>query len=117
MQYLVFPITAIATSFALEVSLSPALVLSFRIFSDEIPCLSIFSRSSFHACIRAHALFHASFKGRYQRLAMRRLDGRWFNVTAPLQGVNFSNPPCMGSAALRVPFCSLVNMFNIIAVS
>ena len=38
---------AMATSFVLEVSLSPALVLSFRIFSDDIPCLNIFSRSSF----------------------------------------------------------------------
>ena len=27
--------------------LSPALVLSFRIFSDDIPCLNIFLRSSF----------------------------------------------------------------------
>ena len=46
MQYLVLCNAAIATSFALEVSLSPALVLSFRIFSDDIPCLNIFSRSS-----------------------------------------------------------------------
>ena len=38
---------AMATSFSLEVTLSPALVLSFRIFSDDIPCLNIFSRSSF----------------------------------------------------------------------
>ena len=48
MQYLVLCNAAMATSFALvEVSLSPALVLSFRIFSDDIPCLNIFSRSSF----------------------------------------------------------------------
>ena len=38
---------AMATSFAMEVFLSPALVLSFRMFSDDIPCLNIFSRSSF----------------------------------------------------------------------
>ena len=38
---------AMATSFVESVSLSPALVLSFRIFSDDIPCLNIFSRSSF----------------------------------------------------------------------
>ena len=42
MQYLVLCNAAIATSFALEVSLSPALVLSFRIFSDDIPCLTYF---------------------------------------------------------------------------
>ena len=47
MQYLVLCNAAMATSFAVEVSLSPALVLSFRIFSDDIPCLNIFSRSSF----------------------------------------------------------------------
>ena len=47
MQYLVLCNAAMATSFALEGSLSPALVLSFRIFSDDIPCLNIFSRSSF----------------------------------------------------------------------
>ena len=42
MQYLVSFNFAIKTSFALELSLSPALVLSFRIFSDDIPCLNIF---------------------------------------------------------------------------
>ena len=47
LQYLVLCKAAMATSFVLEVSLSPALVLSFRIFSDDIPCLNIFSRSSF----------------------------------------------------------------------
>ena len=47
MQYLVLCKAAMATSFALEVSLSPALVLSFRMFSDDIPRLNIFSRSSF----------------------------------------------------------------------
>ena len=47
MQYLVLCNAAMATSFVLEVSLSPALVLSFRIFSDDIPCLNIFLRSSF----------------------------------------------------------------------
>ena len=35
------------TSFALEVSLLAEPVLSFRIFSDDIPCLNIFSRSFF----------------------------------------------------------------------
>ena len=36
MQYLVLCNAAMATSFAVEVSLSPALVLSFLIFSDDI---------------------------------------------------------------------------------
>ena len=47
MHYLVLCNAAMATSFVLEVFLSPALVLSFLIFSDDIPCLNIFSRSSF----------------------------------------------------------------------
>ena len=47
MQYLVLCNAAMTTSFAVEVSLSPALFLSFRMFSDDIPCLNIFSRSSF----------------------------------------------------------------------
>ena len=47
MQYLVLCNVAMATSFALEVFLLAEPVLSFRMFSDDIPCLNIFSRSSF----------------------------------------------------------------------
>ena len=47
MQYFLLCNVAMATSFASEVSLLAEPVLSFRIFSDDIPCLNIFLRSSF----------------------------------------------------------------------
>ena len=47
MHYLVLCNAAMATSFAVEVSLLAEPVLSFRMFSADIPCLNIFSRSSF----------------------------------------------------------------------
>ena len=46
MHYLVLGNAAMATSFASEVSLLAEPVLSFRMFSADIPCLNIFLRSS-----------------------------------------------------------------------
>ena len=42
MQYLVLCNAAMATSFASEISLLAEPVLSFRMFSADIPCLNIF---------------------------------------------------------------------------